>query len=277
MRQLTENEEMIYTTVKLTSIINNQEVGTGTGFYWFTSPHMGRRALCIISNAHVVRGFDAIKIRINLSDSKLSLRPNGKYIDCIINLDPEGIFFHPDDNIDLCAFCIDGILIDLEKRQKSIFFRSFSTNSIPSEDKFKCFDAIEDILMVGYPEGIIDDFNNRPMVRRGITATQVGIPYQGRPEFAIDIACFPGSSGSPVFITEAINSSIEFGMQNVKRHNLIFAGVLYGGPVSYPSVLDSTSSVDISIESFMHIGYVINSLEIIRLDRRLVDMLSGNI
>jgi len=54
--------------------------------------------------------------------------------------------------------------------------------------------------MVGYPVGIWDSANNMPVIRRGITATHPGKDYEGKSEFMIDAACFPGSSGSPVFL-----------------------------------------------------------------------------
>lgn len=52
--------------------------------------------------------------------------------------------------------------------------------------------------MVGYPDGIWDEFNNQPIVRRGITATHPKNDFNGKGEFLIDAVCFPGSSGSPV-------------------------------------------------------------------------------
>ena len=53
--------------------------------------------------------------------------------------------------------------------------------------------------MVGYPIGLWDNVNNRPLFRRGVTATDPKVNYQGKPMFLIDCACIQGSSGSPVF------------------------------------------------------------------------------
>ena len=61
-------------------------------------------------------------------------------------------------------------------------------------------DAIEDIIMVGYPNGIFDTTNNRPIVRKGITASDPKIDYEGKRLFMADIACYYGSSGSPVLV-----------------------------------------------------------------------------
>lgn len=51
--------------------------------------------------------------------------------------------------------------------------------------------AIEDIIMIGYPDGIWDSINNQPIIRRGITATQPKNNFNGKQEFLIDAACSP--------------------------------------------------------------------------------------
>ncbi len=57
-----------------------------------------------------------------------------------------------------------------------------------------------EIVMPGYPSGIWDEKNDMPVLRRGVTATHPHLDWNGRPEFLVDAACFPGSSGFPVFL-----------------------------------------------------------------------------
>jgi hypothetical protein len=59
---------------------------------------------------------------------------------------------------------------------------------------------LEDILVIGYPDGISDLANNVPVLRRGITATPFYLNFNGEKKFLIDASIFPGSSGSPVFL-----------------------------------------------------------------------------
>jgi len=61
-------------------------------------------------------------------------------------------------------------------------------------------DAIEDIVFIGYPNGIWDSKNFTPIARKGTTATPLNIDYEGQKKFLIDASVFGGSSGSPVFI-----------------------------------------------------------------------------
>jgi hypothetical protein len=88
--------------------------------------------------------------------------------------------------------------------------------------------------MIGYPNGIWDDVNNVPIIRRGITATPLKIDHQGRREFMIDAACFPGSSGSPVLLVNVGSYWItQPGGDRafVGGDRIILLGVLYAGPV----------------------------------------------
>jgi hypothetical protein len=88
---------------------------------------------------------------------------------------------------------------------------------------------MEDITMVGYPNGIWDQVNNMPVIRRGISATHPNVDWNGKPEFLIDAACFPGSSGSPVFLFNH-GSYPERGGATVMGHRLKLLGILYAGP-----------------------------------------------
>ena len=62
----------------------------------------------------------------------------------------------------------------------------------------KHYNILHDIIMIGYPDGIMDEVNNLPIFRKGITATNPFIDYNGMKQFLIDASCFHGSSGSPV-------------------------------------------------------------------------------
>ena len=83
--------------------------------------------------------------------------------------------------------------------------------------------------MVGYPIGIWDSTNNMPVFRTGITATHPGIDYEGRTEFMIDAACFPGSSGSPVFLFNIGSYPTKDGGLTVGTRVKLL-GALYAGP-----------------------------------------------
>lgn len=83
--------------------------------------------------------------------------------------------------------------------------------------------------MIGYPNGIWDAVNNAPILRRGVTATYPRLDYNGKSEFMIDAACFPGYSGSPVFLFKIGAYQIKSGATAIGTR-LKLLGILYAGP-----------------------------------------------
>ena len=75
---------------------------------------------------------------------------------------------------------------------------------------------IEEVTIVGYPDGVWDTQNHLPLVRRGITASSIHYDFDGQPEFIVDAAIFPGSSGSPIYL---YNSGIFPARDGILRGN----------------------------------------------------------
>ncbi|MEQ1881892.1 MAG: hypothetical protein ABL878_13070 [Burkholderiales bacterium] len=129
-------------------------------------------------------------------------------------------------------------------------------------------------MMIGCPRGIYDEFNRIPIVRRGVTATPLRMAYQGNQEFLVDMACFPGSSGSPVFVFDR-GSFIDRTGYHAGSSRLFFVGVLYSGPTVTNSgeiILNQQPSVNVS--TMMHLGQVIKSTEVLDIERQVRDQLA---
>ena len=123
--------------------------------------------------------------------------------------------------------------------------------------------------MVGYPIGLWDSTNNLPILRRGITASHPGIHFQGKPQGLVDMACFPGSSGSPILIAkEGVFSQ---GKGLVSGTTVTFLGILFAGPMHCADgtveVVDiPTHSVAISRTTIpSHLGYYIKASALLEL------------
>lgn len=136
---------------------------------------------------------------------------------------------HPSATVDLCAFALGPILTMVQARGEELR-HSFLNHLYQADTQLRLIlRAIEPIVMVGYPSGIWDSVNNAPLVRRGSTATHPIVRYENRPEFLIDAACFPGSSGSPVFLFE--DGTYRTGSNGLTPGTRIaLLGVLYAGP-----------------------------------------------
>ena len=100
---------------------------------------------------------------------------------------------------------------------------------ISDDDKLKELSALEDIVMIGYPNGIWDEVNNKPIIRKWVTATHPCLDYNGKKELMIDAACFPGSSGSPVFILNEGSYTDKLGNTYMGQTRVFLLGTLYAG------------------------------------------------
>jgi len=154
-------------------------------------------------------------------------------------------------------FYTPNLYLPTSSQSLKVLYRSLNDKHLPD---LSTEEAIQDVLMVGYPRGISDETNNLPLVRKGITASHIRENFMGKPEVLIDAACFPGSSGSPVFLTSSGNF-----------FNPRLLGTLWGGPmhnVSGHLILDNGQAKRIPIPTEvaqtstlipMHLGYVIKA------------------
>ena len=132
---------------------------------------------------------------------------------------------HPSDDIDVTALPISHLLDGLWEEEERPYFQPLLTSMFPSADVFDHMDSIEDILFIGYPNGIYDTTNNLPIVRRGLAATPIHLDYEGKPVFLIDASVFPGSSGSPVFLYNSGTWS-DRGKVTVSGNRVYLLGIL---------------------------------------------------
>ena len=189
------SEQLIYCTTKIINIIDETKIATGTGFFMNFNENL-EKGTCqpvIITNKHVVK--DAKKIIFSVCRA--------------------------DEN--------NNSLDSYSQEYKVRLYRGkLGTDLIINEDEVKDCSAMEDIIMIGYPNGLEDSYNNKPIIRKGITSTHLKFDYNGKKEFLIDMACFPGSSGSPIFFCN--ESSYTQGNTTFFGSRCKLLGLLYGGP-----------------------------------------------
>lgn len=224
---MTISEKLTYCTVKIVSEYSDGTVGTGTGFFvdFNVNESTNTYQPVIITNKHVVR--DSVKISFNVCLGDCNNNP----IDTkIINLvtDISFVINHPSDEVDLCAIIISPLLNQAQEKDIHLFRSKLDTSLIISAEEISKCSAMEELTMIGYPDGLEDEYNNKPIIRRGITSTHMKFDYNGKKEFLIDMACFPGSSGSPIFFCNESSYNTTDGVVIGSRIKLV--GILYAGP-----------------------------------------------
>jgi Trypsin-like peptidase domain len=225
MPPLTPTESMVHSTVRIECLNAAGGVSSGTGFFYNLFVSGEQSVPVIITNKHVFDG--NAKATFVLTLTKADGSPDLGNLERVEISDLPGKWLgHPDPKVDLALLPIAELFRTLAAQDKKPFVAFLDQAIIPTADVLKSLTPVEDVLVVGYPDGIWDSFNNAPIFRRGITATAPYLPFNGDTEFLVDCSIFPGSSGSPVFLfNEGSYPSRNGGLVIGRR--LYFLGVVH--------------------------------------------------
>lgn len=226
-------DRLLFSTVRLEDYTNNS-FSVGTGFFYYA-----HNKLFLVTNKHVIDG--VIKGRFSMLKST-TYNNEWKPIlgDTIhVNFEKKNFIGHPDEKIDVAVANVSPLLNALKEKGVEPFWMHISPNLVPTEkDTEIFFTPAEEIYFVGYPNGLWDDINNLPIIRKGITATPYYINFKDEKKFLIDASVFPGSSGSPVFIYYKGTFSDKFG-KIYEGNKLYFIGIISKTYLHYSESINS--------------------------------------
>lgn len=213
-------------TIRIEATESNGATSCGTGFAVEVDGKGGSIPL-IITNNHVVEDAPSLKFRLS------AFNDDGHPIDAVdvdLQIEPSAIFSHPNPDIDLCAIPLGPVLNNMTSHGRNPMLTRIRAEDIASDsDDAEC-PLGGRVLMAGYPIGLWDEQTNTPVVRSGVLATSPAINWHGLPQFLIDCAVFPGSSGSPVFWYEPVSYTTK--AKTLRSGTIVkLLGVLYAGPV----------------------------------------------
>lgn len=171
------------------------------------------------------------------------------------------IFEHADTNVDLAAMPLNPLVERLKYGGKKPHALLLGKENLAPPKIEVMLHASTTVLMVGFPNGIMDEANNLPVVRRGTLATHYKADYQGQSNFVVDIASFGGSSGSPVFaLFEHLLPDGQGNISLLTEPQIYLLGVLHSGPMmttrgEIVPVPVPTSFFAIQTNLMIHLGY----------------------
>lgn len=274
-------DEIIHTTVRIECEAQDGRVTRGTAFICGFAERDEKQHLALITNKHVVRNARIAHFHMTIADDTGSPR-YGTHIKIPFPDLESHCLLHPNDDIDLAAFPIGPIVKIMSEKGTPPFYRAIPRKYWADDSFFNELKALEDVIMIGYPNGMWDAANNTPIARRGMTATPAYLNFEGRPEFLIDCACFPGSSGSPVFLVNLGGFAPKEGPYELGASRLKLIGILWGGPVytvngeikvvPIPTAVEARALSPVPI----NLGYCIKATELIVFDDLITQRLHGS-
>ncbi len=257
----TNSERLMFSTVRL-------EVGNqiGTGFFYRLDTE--RKSIIVISNRHLAENVSSLE---NLDYSKTTIEQQTSFEIRTVSIPKIPIsqkitwYLHP--TVDLAFFDLTSILPDISNKGICWLEHKF----IPSQQMLENLTAIENVLMVGYPQGLYDVSNNFPIFRTGITASHPAIDFNGEKKGMLDMACLQGSSGSPVLIVNEGSYVDKTNGQIIKSDRVIFLGIENSSPsTKTPAYVLANNNLypvqGLYTEQYLNLGWYIKSSEILGFD-----------
>jgi hypothetical protein len=260
----TVSEQLFFVTVRIeTEKIDSDgesSVDISTGFIVSYDLEDGRRADFLVTGRHSIQ--NGVRGKFFFTRSREGKPSLGETYNIEIDDFENSWMFPEDDSIDVAVMPLAGIMRELSSRSWDIYYRGVSQAMSLGFGAGTDLDAIEEVVLIGYPSGIFDTKNFIPVARRGITATPLSLDFRGKHQFLIDSAIFPGSSGSPVFVIKKgiyrdadgkirIGSSVIFlGMvseliMRSETSQILNFGVVYKAPVIFDVIREVLSRANI--------------------------------
>lgn len=264
-------DQLVYSTARIICS-NSAKTAFGTGFFMLYEDAPTIKYPALVTNKHVVSGYSTATIELVSEDGDGNPTDTTHLKIALPDLQKNCVY-HPEQNVDICLVILDDEIEELRNHGKKPYFRCIGKEMLLRPEDYDSLTAIEDIIMIGYPNGIIDKVNCKPVIRKGITATNLKLDYNGEPIFMIDAACFPGSSGSPVFLrkTGLEKEITENGLTIGVSASYSLLGILYAGPTFRVDGTIITKDIPTAAESvaemktMMNLGYVVKISKAIEL------------
>ena len=172
-------ENLTFSTAKLSATTTSGSTRIGTSFIY--TLHDGERLYPFaVTNWHVVKGTERFSLTFPAGRGTAGALGGGMVAEFLSS--ERDWIRHPDPSVDLACIPIAQAVEDSKATGRELFFRSLDPGMLMRQVHYSVIDAIEDVVVVGYPNGLIDPVHLLPIVRKGITATPLEVDYGGKPE-----------------------------------------------------------------------------------------------
>lgn len=191
-------DQLFFTTVFIEAFTPTSR-STGTGFIINYPGEHGTVRPVLVTNKHVFDGAEQVVFIMPAAENASQPANRGTRM-VVTGFNAHTWVGHPNSGVDIGAMFFADVVVAMENSGAAPFYRGFGPEQLVTQDTANSLDAIEQVTMIGYPNGLFDQSSMLPIARRGQTATPIFNDYNNLPAFLIDASVFPGSSGSPVVL-----------------------------------------------------------------------------
>lgn len=213
-------KKLLFNTIRVDTELEDGSEGSGTAFVFSHTTGSGVHTF-VVTNRHLVE--DVRSGGLVFTQKRHGQPALGERFQININDFSHAWFLHPNPEVDLAIISLRPLEQAARDQGVELYYHAIDSRLAPDAATLRALDALEQVIFVGYPNGVWDQVNLMPIMRRGTTATPMALDFEGRQEFLIDAAVYPGSSGSPVFVyqPDTLRS-----LQSGGGMKFIFAGVV---------------------------------------------------
>jgi Trypsin-like peptidase domain len=236
---------LLFTTTRIIVDLADTEA-FGTAFFY---EHGTSSCRFLVTNRHVIEGGSVTRFAVHRARSAVDNYAQFVQLDGVLHHFEVPVthwLTHPNADIDLALLPLDRISGEMPA---DAFYTHVTNTFAWHPESLTRFHAAHPVMMFGYPNGLWDEVHALPVIRYGSTASHPGVPFDGTDQL-VDIGCFPGSSGSPVFLRDP----------NYTASVPCFLGVLYAGPI-FDGLRAKRVPVPVSKHDnphqMMHLGYLV--------------------
>ena len=199
MQISTTSEKLLFNTVRIQTKERDGGTGYATGFFLVDNRDKVKR-IFLVTNRHVVEGVDEATVVLHEADYETRGPKLGRGIEVKWPDFEKSWTFHPDPSVDVAVTFANTLLAEIGKDKQGPYLVPLGQDLIATSSQMEEIDLVEELIFVGYPEGLWDEEHFLPLVRRAAIASHVNLNFKGLRAFMIDGFVFCGSSGSPVFV-----------------------------------------------------------------------------
>lgn len=217
MQVKTLSDGLLFSTVRIETLPAAGPATVSTGFI-VEFQTADNKYPFLVTAKHVIRG--AANGRITFIQEQRGQPSLGKGYTLEIENFEQLWFLHPEEDMDVAITPFVPFVKHIEDSGIPLYFCSVTPDMVLDPVRFQQLGVLDETIYAGYPTGISDEKNLLPLLSRGVAASPLSLDYNGRPQFIISGALYPGASGGPVYLIRGADAA---------SRRLVLLGMLTSG------------------------------------------------